>query len=57
MLSDIILDNSTLKKSIQGWVITDDKNTILGLPPILEAAENAGFDEAGIGVCLIESEL
>ena len=53
MVSGITLDNSKLNGSIQRWVITDDKNTILGLPPTLEAVEGVDFDEAGVGICLI----
>ena len=53
MVSGIVLDDSKLNGSIQGWVITDDNNNILGLPPTLEAVEGVDFDEAGVGVCLI----
>ncbi|WP_435624755.1 hypothetical protein [Flagellimonas sp.] len=53
MVSGLTLDNSKLNGSIQRWVITDDKNTILGLPPTLEAVEGVDFDKAGAGICLI----
>ncbi len=53
MVSGITLDDSKLNGSIQRWVITDDKNEILGLPPTLEAVEGVDFDEAGAGICLI----
>ena len=53
MVSGITTDDSKLNGSIQGWVITDDKNKILGLPPTLEAVEGVDFDEAGVGICLI----
>ncbi|MEM9075625.1 MAG: hypothetical protein AAGC43_01245 [Bacteroidota bacterium] len=53
MVSGIVLDDSKLNGSIQRWVITDDQNNILGLPPTLEAVEGVDFDEAGVGICLI----
>ncbi|MDT0605584.1 hypothetical protein [Croceitalea rosinachiae] len=53
MVSGITLDNSTATGSIGTWVITDDQNNILGLPPTLTAVEGVDFDEAGEGVCLI----
>ena len=53
MVSGIRLDDTKLNGSIQRWVITDDKNNILGLPPTLEAVEGVDFDEAGEGICLI----
>lgn len=36
-----------------GYVITDDQNNILGLPPTLDALSGVNFDGAGQGVCLI----
>ncbi len=53
MVSGIVLDDTNLSGTTQRWVITDDKNNILGLPPTLEAVEGVDFDEAGAGVCLI----
>nr|WP_299175229.1 hypothetical protein [uncultured Allomuricauda sp.] len=53
MVSGIELDDTNLNGSKQRWVITDDKNNILGLPPTLEAVEGVDFDGAGVGVCLI----
>ncbi|MEP4947782.1 MAG: hypothetical protein ABJU26_09590, partial [Flavobacteriaceae bacterium] len=53
MVSGIALDDTNLTGSMQGWVITDDQNNILGLPPTLEAVEGVDFDGAGVGVCLI----
>ncbi len=53
MVSGITLDDTKLNGSIQRWVITDDKNKILGLPPTLEAVEGVNFDDAGEGICLI----
>jgi len=35
------------------WVITDDQNNILGLPPSISALEGVDFDGAGVGVCFI----
>lgn len=53
MVSGITLDDTDLTGSMQGWVITDDQNNILGLPPTVEAVEGVDFDAAGVGVCLI----
>ncbi|TAI46959.1 hypothetical protein [Flagellimonas allohymeniacidonis] len=53
MVSGISLDDSELTGSKQTFVITDDQNTILGLPPTIEAVEGVDFDPAGVGVCLI----
>lgn len=36
-----------------GYVITDDQNNILGLPPTIADLEGVDFDGAGVGVCLI----
>jgi len=44
-------DNTDLDNT--GWIITDDQNNILGLPPTLAAVEGVDFDGAGTGVCLI----
>ncbi|MEO0570760.1 MAG: hypothetical protein AAF039_03575 [Bacteroidota bacterium] len=53
MAKGLTLDASKVTGSNQGFVITDDKLNILGLPPTLEAARGVDFDEAGPGVCLI----
>ncbi len=53
MVSGISLDTDDLTGTKQGWVITDDKNNILGLPPTIDAVEGVNFDGAGVGVCLI----
>ncbi|MGB5318066.1 MAG: hypothetical protein WBN25_03345, partial [Eudoraea sp.] len=53
MVNGIVLDNTGLNGSKQGYVITDADLNILGLPPTLEAVEGVNFDAAGIGVCLI----
>ena len=53
MVSGISLDNSTATGSNGTWVITDDQNNILGLPPSLTAVEGVDFDAAGVGVCFI----
>ena len=53
MVSGITLDDTNLTGSTQGWVITDDQNNILGLPPTIDAVEGVDFDDAGTGVCLI----
>ncbi len=36
-----------------GYIVTDDQNNILGLPPTMEALQGVDFDGAGTGVCLI----
>ena len=53
MVSGITLDNSNNSGANGTWVITDDQNNILGLPPTLSAVEGVDFDGAGVGVCLI----
>ncbi|MDC6365773.1 hypothetical protein [Allomuricauda sp. AC10] len=53
MVSGITLDDANLNGTNQRYVITDDQNNILGLPPTLEAVEGVDFDGAGVGVCLI----
>ncbi|MFD2587827.1 hypothetical protein ACFSQJ_12850 [Croceitalea marina] len=53
MVSGIILDDTNLTGSIQGYVITDDEKNILGLPPTLDAVEGVDFDTAGAGSCYI----
>ena len=52
-VSGITLDDSEVNGPNTGWVITDDQNNILGLPPTLEAVEGVDFDAAGTGVCFI----
>ena len=52
MVSGItVSDNLDLMNA--GYVITDDANNILGLPPTLADVEGVDFDAAGAGVCLI----
>jgi len=53
MVSGITLDSSNSTGTNGTWVITDDQNNILGLPPTLMAVEGVDFDGAGTGVCLI----
>lgn len=52
-VSGITLDSSSANGTNGTWVITDDQNNILGLPPSLSAVEGIDFDAAGVGVCLI----
>lgn len=52
-VSGIALSDFNGSGDAQTYVITDDQNNILGLPPTLEAVEGVDFDEAGPGVCLI----
>ncbi|MGB5318360.1 MAG: hypothetical protein WBN25_04840, partial [Eudoraea sp.] len=53
MVSGIELDEELLNGDERTYIITDDQNNILGLPPTLEAVEGVNFDEAGVGECLI----
>ena len=53
MVSGITLDDADLTGGNQTYVITDDQNNILGLPPTLAAVENVDFDAAGTGICYI----
>ncbi len=53
MVSGIVLDETDLTGTNQTYVITDDQNNILGLPPALENVEGVDFDSAGPGICLI----
>lgn len=53
MVSGLSIDNSMATGTNSSWVITDDQNNILGLPPSLAAVEGVDFDGAGAGVCLI----
>ncbi len=53
MVSGVMFDDTNLTGTTQRWVITDDQNNILGLPPTIEAVEGVNFDDAGVGVCLI----
>lgn len=53
MVSGISLDNSGANGTNGTWVITDDEDNILGLPPTLTDVENVDFDAAGPGVCFI----
>lgn len=53
MVSGISLDATGVTGTLQTWVITDDQNNILGLPPMISNVEGVDFDEAGAGVCLI----
>ena len=48
-----MLDNSNNNGTNGTWVITDDNNKILGLPPTLTDVEGVNFDGAGTGVCFI----
>ncbi len=53
MVTGITLEDAALTGSNQTWIITDDQNNILGLPPMIANVEGVNFDEAGVGVCLI----
>ncbi|MEL6557906.1 MAG: hypothetical protein AAFQ94_06965 [Bacteroidota bacterium] len=52
-VSGITLDDTNVNGPNTGWVITDDQNNILGLPPTLMDVEGVDFDTAGAGVCFI----
>jgi len=53
MVSGIALDDTDVTGARQTWIITDEQNNILGLPPMLSNVEGVDFDGAGAGVCLI----
>ncbi len=53
MVNGILLDSSNATGTNRIWVITDDQNNILGLPPTLADVEGVDFDAAGPGVCFI----
>lgn len=53
MVSGIMLDASNATGTNRTWVITDDQNNILGLPPTLADVEGVDFDAAGPGICFI----
>jgi len=52
-VSGISLDSSEINGTMSTYIITDDANNILRLPPTLDAVEGINFDGAGTGVCLI----
>lgn len=53
MVSGITMGDSETSGTNSTFVVTDDQNNILGLPPTVEALEGVNFDDAGGGVCLI----
>ncbi|NMM47898.1 hypothetical protein [Marinigracilibium pacificum] len=53
MVSGITLDDTNVNGPNSTWVITDDENNILGIPPTLADVEGVNFDGAGGGICLI----
>ena len=53
MANELTIDTSNVYGMNTSFVITDDQNNILGLPPTLEAAKGVNFDGAGSGTCLI----
>lgn len=53
MVSGITLADFDGNGDTQTYVVTDDAESILGVPPNLGAVEGVDFDGAGIGVCLI----
>ncbi|MEM9143522.1 MAG: spondin domain-containing protein [Bacteroidota bacterium] len=53
MVSGISLSGFDGSGDVQTYVVTDDANTILGLPPTLSALEGVDFDAAGPGICFI----
>ena len=52
MVSGIATDGNGVGTNAS-WVITDDQDNILGLPPTLSDLEMVDFDGAGTGVCFI----
>lgn len=53
MVSGITMGDTETSGANSTFVVTDDQNNILGLPPNLEALQGVNFDDAGAGVCLI----
>ncbi len=53
MVTGITLDATSASGETSTWIITDDQNNILGLPPTIEAVQMVNFDDAGSGTCLI----
>ena len=53
MVQNISLDSSELNGDMQTYIITDDAQKILGIPPTLEAVKGVDFDGAGVGSCYI----
>ena len=53
MITEISLDDADLNGENQTYVITDDAQNILGIPPTLEAVTGVDFDGAGAGSCYI----
>ncbi len=53
MVMGVSLNNSALNGETQTYVITDDSQNILGIPPNLEAVMGVNFDDAGAGSCYI----
>ena len=53
MVSGITLDDSLINGMNTTYVITDDANNILGIPPTISDLEGVDFNGAGAGVCLI----
>ena len=52
-VSGLTLDATGVTGANQTWIITDDQNNILGIPPMISNVEGVDFDAAGAGVCLI----
>lgn len=50
---ELSLDDTDVAGTNSTWVITDDQNNILGLPPTLDAVKGVDFDGAGPGICYI----
>lgn len=53
MVSGIQLNSFNGQGDAQSFVITDDSQNILGLPPTMADLENVNFDGAGTGTCYI----
>ncbi|MGB3464900.1 MAG: hypothetical protein WBA74_06515, partial [Cyclobacteriaceae bacterium] len=52
-VSGITVDMTDVAGTNSSFVVTNDANEILGLPPTMEALEGVDFDDAGVGVCFI----
>ena len=53
MVSGVALNDFDGIGDVQSFVITDDQENILGMPPTIAALEGVDFDGAGVGACYI----
>jgi len=51
-VSGVSIDNTVVGETTT-FIVTDDLDNILGIPPTIAALEGVNFDEAGVGRCFI----